>query len=152
MSELVRGSSVPLFDRLASSEAPGGVGAFLLLPEQLEASIARELSRLFNTRSRLSFTEMAASTGTSIDYGIPDFSALSPRNGDDRDLIEKGLAQAVRFYEPRMRNVVVKVSDVPGRGDAAVATVSGDVTIGMKPQRVSFALNMNSSRDASQGA
>ena len=44
MSELVRGSSVPLFDRLASSEAPGGVGAFLLLPEHLEASIARELS------------------------------------------------------------------------------------------------------------
>ena len=148
MSELVRGSSVPLFDRLASSEAPGGVGAFLLLPEHLEASIARELSRLFNTRCRLSPSEMGESTGTAIDYGIPDFSALSPRNEEDRAAIEKSLVQAVGFYEPRMSNVVVKVSEVAGRGDRAIATVSGDVRIGLKAQRVSFALNMNPSRDA----
>src|SRR6478609_4506746 len=131
MSELVRGSSVPLFDRLASQEAPGGVGAFLLLPEHLEASIARELSRLFNTRCRLGPSEMADSTGTTIDYGIPDFSPLSPRSGDDRALIEKGLAQAIGFYEPRMKNVVVKVFEAVGRSDSATATVSGDLTIGM---------------------
>ena len=146
MSELVRGSSVPLFDRLASSEGQGGVGAFLLLPEHVEASIARELSRLFNTRSRLPPSGMAQSTGTSIDYGIPDFSALSPRHGEDRDLIEKALAQAIGFFEPRMQQVAVKVSEVAGRGDAAVATVSGDVMIGLKPQRVSFALNLNPSQ------
>ena len=147
MSELVRGSSVPLFDRLASSEGPQGVGAFLLLPEQLEASVARELSRLFNTRSRIAPSAMSESTGTAIDYGIPDFSALSPRNDEDRVLIEKALVQAIGFYEPRMRNVAVKVSEVPGRGDTAVATVSGDLSIGLKPQRVSFSLNMNPSRD-----
>ena len=147
MTELVRGSSVPLFDRLAASEAPGGVGAFLLLPEQLEASVARELSRLFNTRSRIAPSAMAQSTGTAIDYGIPDFSALSPRNDEDRVVIEKALVQAIGFYEPRMRNVAVKVSEVAGRGDRAVATVSGDLTIGLKPQRVSFALNMNPSQD-----
>ena len=150
MSELVRGSSVPLFDRLASQEAPGGVGAFLLLPEHVEASIARELSRLSNTRCRLAPSEMGQSTGTTIDYGIPDFSAMSPRNDEDRTLIEKALVQAVGFFEPRMRNVAVKVSEIEGRGDTATATVSGDVTIGMKPQRVSFSLNMNPSRDASQ--
>jgi type VI secretion system protein ImpF len=149
MSELVRGSSVPLFDRLASSEAPGGVGAFLLLPEHLEASVARELSRLFNTRSRIAPSAMSESTGTAIDYGIPDFSALSPRNDEDRALIEKALAQAVGFYEPRLRNVGVKVSEVPGRGDTAIAAVSGDLTIGLKPQRVSFALDLNPARDPS---
>jgi type VI secretion system protein ImpF len=148
MSELVRGASVPLFDRLAASEAPGGVGASLLSPEHLEASIARELARLFNTRCRLAPSAMADSTGTAIDYGIPDFSALSPRNDEDRTLIEKALVQAIGFYEPRMANVAVKVSEVAGRGDTAVAVVSGDVTIGMKPQRVSFSLNMNPSRDA----
>jgi type VI secretion system protein ImpF len=147
MSELVRGSSVPLFDRLASSEGPQGAGAFLLLPEQLEASVARELARLFNTRSRIAPSAMSQSTGTTIDYGIPDFSALSPRNDEDRALIEKALVQAIGFFEPRMRNVAVKVSEVPGRGDTAVATVSGDLTIGLKPQRVSFSLNMNPSRD-----
>jgi type VI secretion system protein ImpF len=146
MTVLVRGSSVPLFDRLASSEAPGGVGAFLLLPEHLEASIARELARLFNTRCRLEPSNMAHSTGTSIDYGVPDFSALSPRNDDDRTLIEKALTQAIGFYEPRMSAVSVKVSAVQGRGDVAVATVSGDVVIGLKSQRVSFGLSINPSQ------
>lgn len=145
MSELIRGTSVPLFDRLASGEGRDAAGAFLLLPEHLEASIARELSRLFNTRSRLAPSQMSRSTGTVIDYGIPDFSALSPRHGEDRELIEKALVQAIGFYEPRMRHVAVKVETVAGRGDVAVATVSGDVVIGLKPQRVSFALHLNPS-------
>ena len=95
MSELVRGSSVPLFDRLASSEDPVAAGAFLLTPEQLQASIGKELSRLFNTRSRLAPSEYAASVGTVIDYGIPDFSALSPRHADDRELLQMALKQAI---------------------------------------------------------
>src|SRR4051812_39205995 len=100
MSELIRGSSVPLFDRLAFSESAGGAGVTLLSPEDLEASIARELSRLFNTRSRVPASRMAESTGTSIDYGIPDISSLSPRRDDDRELMEKALAMAITFFEP----------------------------------------------------
>lgn len=146
MSELVRGSSMPLFDRLASSEGQVGGGAFLLLPEQLEASVARELSRLFNTRCRLPPSAMAESTGTSIDYGIPDLSALSPQHDNDIKLMQNALVQAIGFFEPRMQRVTVKVEAVAGRRDAAVATVSGDVMIGLKPQRVSFALNLNPSQ------
>ena len=146
MSELVRGSSVPLFDRLGASQGGAGAGSFLLLPEQLEASIARELSRLFNTRSRLPPSAMAESTGTTIDYGIPDFSAMSSRNDDDVKLMQKALLQAISFYEPRMQRVAVKIAPVPERRDAAVVTVSGDVMIGLKPTRVSFALNLNPSQ------
>jgi type VI secretion system protein ImpF len=147
MSELVRGSSMPLFDRLSSLESTGNAGAFLLLPEQLEASIAKELSRLFNTRCRLMPSQYGESTGTVIDYGIPDFSALSPRRGEDRELLESALTRAVAFFEPRLANVVVKVSTVPQRGDAALAVVSGDMAIGLKTQRMSFSLNLNPSQD-----
>jgi len=143
MTELVRGSSVPLFDRLASSDSQEGVGAFLLLPEHLEASIARELSRLFNTRSRLAPSQYATGTGTVIDYGIPDFSAMSPRHAEDRELLQGALKQAIACYEPRLQNVAVTVAAVPQRGDQAVVTVSGDVTIGLKTQRVSFELGLN---------
>ncbi|MEP6789867.1 MAG: type VI secretion system baseplate subunit TssE [Ramlibacter sp.] len=146
MSELVRGSSVPLFDKLSSTESRVSAGAFLLLPEQLEASIATELTRLFNTRSRLRPSQYRESTGTVIDYGIPDFSALSPRRGEDRELLESALTGAVSAFEPRMTNVAVKVAPVPERGDAAIVTVSGDVVIGLKPQRMSFALNLNPSQ------
>jgi type VI secretion system protein ImpF len=150
MSELVRGSSVPLFDRLSSSEGPGGIGAFLLLPEQLQASIARELARLFNTRSRLGLSEYAQGSGTVIDYGIPDFSALSPRRGEDREALEAALVQAVRHYEPRLQNVKIRIEAVPERGDVAAATVSGDVSIGLQHQRVSFSMNLNPSQDVAR--
>ena len=149
MSELVRGSSVPLFDRL-SSETPGGTGAFLLMPEQMEASIARELARLFNSRSRLSLTEMPHSSGTVIDYGLPDWSALSPRRGEDREALEQALTRAVGFYEPRLKNVKVKVEPVADRGDVAAVTLTGDMTIGITQQRVSFSLNLNPSHDVAK--
>lgn len=150
MSELVRGSSVPLFDRLAQQEGPGGTGAFHLSPQQLQASVARELARLFNTRSRLGLSELSHSTGTVIDYGLPDFSALSPRRGEDREVLERALVQVVAHYEPRLANVKVKVDAVPERGDVAAVTVSADLSIGTQAQRVSFSLNLNPSQDAAR--
>lgn len=145
MSELVRGSSVPLFDRLATQEATGKDASWLLLPEQLQASIARELSRLFNTRSRLPLSEFHQNSGTVIDYGVPDFSALYARRGDDVAVLESALAQAVTLFEPRLSNVTVKVQGMAQRADAAAVTVGGDVMIGLKAQRVSFELEMNPS-------
>lgn len=145
MSELVRGSSVPLFDRLAAQEAAGRDASWLLLPEQLQASIARELSRLFNTRSRLPPSEYHQNSGTVIDYGVPDFSALYARRGDDVAVLESALARAVTLFEPRLSNVTVKVQGMVQRADAAAVTVGGDVMIGLKAQRVSFELEMNPS-------
>jgi len=145
MSELVRGSSVPLFDRLAANEGTGKDASWLLLPEQLQASIGRELSRLFNTRSRLPPSEFHQNSGTVIDYGVPDFSALYARRGDDVAVLESALAQAVTLFEPRLSNVTVKVQGMVQRADAAAVTVGGDVMIGLKAQRVSFELEMNPS-------
>ncbi len=148
MSELVRGSSVPLFDRLALNDEQMGEGAFLLLPEHLEASIGRELSRLFNTRTRLAPSQYGQSTGTVIDYGIPDFSALSPRRGDDLELMQNALLQAIRHFEPRLSNVTVSVGAVPGRGHSAQVRVGGDMVIGLKQQRVGFALELDDASEA----
>ena len=148
MSELVRGSSVPLFDRLATGDATSSNASWLLLPEQLQASIGRELSRLFNTRSRLPPSEFHQNSGTVIDYGVPDFSALYARRGDDVELLESALAQAVTLFEPRLTNVSVKVQALVNRADAATVTVGADVTIGLKAQRVSFELEMNPSTNS----
>lgn len=148
MSELVRGSSVPLFDRLAASDAAAGNASWLLLPEQLQASIGRELSRLFNTRSRLAPQAFHENSGTVIDYGVPDFSALYARRGDDLELLQSSLAHAVTLFEPRLTNVTVKVLGMPDRVDAATVQVAGDVLIGLKAQRVSFDLELNPSSGA----
>jgi type VI secretion system protein ImpF len=143
MSELVRGSSVPLFDRLSSLEGAVGNRNQLLTPEQLEASIGRELSRLMNTRSRLSPTEFAASTGTTIDYGIPDISALSPKSHADLELLQLTIGQAVRHYEPRLKDVTVKAFPAGNPGAAATLVIGGTVMIGLKLRQLNFELQLD---------
>lgn len=143
MSELVRGSSVPLFDRLSSLEGAVGNRNQLLTPEQLEASIGRELSRLMNTRSRLSPTEFAASTGTTIDYGIPDISALSPKSHTDLELLQSTIGQAVRYYEPRLKDVTVKAFPADNPGAAASLVIGGTVMIGLKLRQLNFELQLD---------
>ncbi|MCW5651903.1 MAG: type VI secretion system baseplate subunit TssE [Ramlibacter sp.] len=145
MSDLIRGASAPLFDRLSGAEADSASASWLLLPEQLQASIGRELARLFNTRARLPQSEYMQGTGTVLDYGIPDFSALSPRRGDDVELLEAALTQAISFYEPRLLKPSVKISSVSNRANAAVARIDGEVSIGLKAQRITFELQIDTS-------
>jgi type VI secretion system protein ImpF len=139
MAELVRGTGVPLFDRL--SQTDGVAQGQLLTPQQLELSIARELSRMLNTRSRLSVDAFSSASGT-LDYGIPDVSSLSPRSQQDMERLQVAVAHAVRCYEPRLKNVKVKAFSVTA-GQAAAMVISGDVTIQMKLQPLSFELQLD---------
>lgn len=139
MAELVRGTGVPLFDRL--SQTDGVAQGQLLTPQQLELSIARELSRMLNTRSRLSVDAFSSASGT-LDYGIPDVSSLSPRSQQDMERLQVAVAHAVCCYEPRLKNVKVKAFSVAA-GQAAAMVISGDVTIQMKLQPLSFELQLD---------
>lgn len=143
MSELVRGSPVPLFDRLSSVQGADGSRQQLLTPEQLEMSIGRELSRLMNTRSRLSPSEFAGSTGTALDYGIPDISALSPTSHPDLDLLQATIRQAIVHYEPRLKDVTVKAFPSAHGGGAAALLIGGTVTIGLKLRQLNFELQLD---------
>jgi type VI secretion system protein ImpF len=143
MSELVRGSPVPLFDRLASVQGADGSRQQLLTPEQLEMSIGRELSRLMNTRSRLSPSEFAEGTGTAIDYGIPDISAFSPTSHPDLDLLQATIRQAIIQYEPRLKDVTVKAFPSAPGGGAAALLIGGTVTIGLKLRQLNFELQLD---------
>jgi type VI secretion system protein ImpF len=139
MAELARGSCVPLFDRLSQTDSV--TQGQLMTPQQLELSIARELSRLFNTRSRLTVGEFSAAVGT-LDYGIPDVSSLSPRSQQDMERLQGAVAHAIRCYEPRLKNVKVKAF-ASASGQAAAMLISGEVTIQMKLQPLSFELQLD---------
>jgi type VI secretion system protein ImpF len=139
MAELVRGTGALLFDRLSQIDAVAR--GQLMTPQQLELSIARELSRLFNTRSRLSIGEFSSASGT-LDYGIPDVSSLSPRSQQDMERLQVAVAHAVRCYEPRLKSVKVKAFS-RSSGQAATMVISGEVTIQMKLQPLSFELQLD---------
>ena len=107
MSELIRGALVPLFDRLSSADDSAKTEQ-LLTPDQLQYSIARDLSRLLNTRSRLLAAEFVAQDGTTIDYGMPDISALSAKSDSDLAVLQTLVTHAIQCFEPRLNHVDVK--------------------------------------------
>lgn len=140
MAELIRGASVPLFERLQGGDA-ARFGQ-TMSPAQLELSIGRELSRLLNTRSGLVVSDFLNSSGTTLDYGIPDVSALSSRSQSDLDLLQLAIAKAIAMYEPRLKNVIVKAESSVADARARVA-ISGAVTIDMKLRSLSFELQLD---------
>ena len=140
MAELIRGASIPLFERLQGGD-PAQFGQ-VMSPAQLELSIGRELARLLNTRSRLGLREFLDSSGTTLEYGIPDFSALSSRSQADLDLLQAAIAKSISLYEPRLKNVVVKAASSATDAMTRVA-IGGAVTIDMKLRPLSFELQID---------
>jgi type VI secretion system protein ImpF len=137
----ISGSSMPLFDRLAADGEAQLSGA-----DALRESVARELGRLFNTRAPLTFEAFAASEGTVLDYGLPDFSDRSLQSVPDREAIAAAVKQAIARFEPRLANVAVAFAFPDSAAPRAVVTVAGDLRAGPNIMRVAF--EMAASGDA----
>ncbi len=135
MPAIVSGSSMPLFDRLAASgEAP------LSSADALRESVARELARLLNTRSRLTVEQFAVSDGTVLDYGVPDFSERSLHSGPDRDAIAAVVKRAITLFEPRLANVTVGFVFPSDHSTHAVLTIGAELRSGNNVVHVAFEL------------
>jgi type VI secretion system protein ImpF len=140
-------SSIPLFDRIAEPDgfAQGGPSA---LADALRASIARDLGRLLNTRSRLSFEAFAGCEGSVLDYGMPDFTACSIESGADRDAIAAAIARAIALFEPRLANVTVHLPAASVTRRAPPMSIRGEMRAGTAVHHVAFEL----AADAAGGA
>lgn len=157
MSDLIRSAPLPLFDRLCWTDEAQGATLDSL---GLKASIGRELSRLFNTRSKLTFAEFSncfeTHSGTVIDYGVPDFTALSPRSGDDLEVLQNALQQAIKMFEPRLMHTQVKVFSRPVDSGNSVhfgnvqAHIVAAVQMGLTLRRIELDMNL-SLRDGTSG-
>jgi type VI secretion system protein ImpF len=135
MSATAKGAAMPLFDRLAA-------GSETQLPgtQVLRESVARDLGRLLNTRSRLTFDAFHAAEGSVIDYGVPDFSAHSLRSGSDRDAIAAAIQRAIALFEPRLTNVSVSFAFPADRAPDAVLLINGEMRQGTGVGHVAFEL------------
>ncbi|MGI4859075.1 MAG: type VI secretion system baseplate subunit TssE [Janthinobacterium lividum] len=140
MSEVVRGLSVPLFDRLIS-ETGAARAPFFMETRWLRSSIGTELSRLLVTRSSLSFAQFGASNGGAIDYGIPDASALSMRSIEDRATLQAAIEHGIARYCPRLSCVTVDVYESAVCGADARIRISGSMRVGAALARATFVMN-----------
>lgn len=152
MSDLARSSPVPLFQRLCARDGEPGVAASFDAAG-LQASIANELAGLLNTRCGLTMAEFLNCQGTVLDYGVPDFSALSCRSTDDLTLVSQAIAHAIALFEPRLSHTEVRAvqssASTPGR---ALLHITGAVRLGLTLRRVDFDMPVSLSDGASGAA
>ncbi|MDE1180907.1 type VI secretion system baseplate subunit TssE [Paraburkholderia sp.] len=135
MSVIANGYPLPLFERLVED-----ADAWLQGVDALRQSVARELSRLLNARSRLTMDAFARSEGTVIDYGLPDFSDLSLRSAPDREAIVAAVGRAITLFEPRLTDVKVTFTFPPGSEQRAVLAINGTMRVNRSVEHVFFEL------------
>jgi type VI secretion system protein ImpF len=114
-----------VLDRLLDDE-PGiahePLSARFFSLRQLTQAVARDLEALLNTRQEAleevppEFAEVSHSLRT---YGLPDFTAMSLANPQDRQRIRRALEQTIAMFEPRLDRVRVTV-ETPQQYDHAL--------------------------------
>ena len=145
MSRLKTGGYAPLFDRLAQVEDSKREVAHWLDIKQLERSVFKELIRIVQTRSRLTFLEFLNKNHlTVLDYGLPDFYGRSVQNSDNRNEIHQILMKAFLFFEPRLKNIKIEhIVDSQSKGELKFQ-ISGDLQTDQSTEPVSFLISSES--------
>lgn len=142
----IAGARALLFDRLVDV-SPDGEGhedhLRILNAKQLKASVRREVGRLLNTRCSLPLHGFGEEERSVVNYGIPDFSSLSPHNADDRALIASVVGQTIAAFEPRLRHVRVDVGPASGAESALWLIIGAELVIGVFAEPVSFPVILN---------
>lgn len=149
MSDLSLSSPVPLFQRLCARDGELG-DASSFDATGLQASIAQELSSLLNTRCGLTISEFMNCQGTVLDYGVPDFSALSCRSTDDLLLVNQAIQHAITLFEPRLSHIHVQTyTGARQQPGLAHVQITAAVRLGLSLRRVNFDMPVNLSDGAS---
>lgn len=142
----IAGARALLFDRLVdvSLDGDGHEDHLRILnAKQLKASVRREVGRLLNTRCSIPLHRLGEEERSVVNYGIPDFSSLSPNNADDRVLIASIVGQTIAAFEPRLRNVRVDVGPASGAESALWLNIGAELVIGLFAEPVSFPVILN---------
>lgn len=125
---------LPLFDRFGGPLSESS--ATLAPAEALQLSLRYDLTRLFNVRNRLTIDQFLNGAPTSLDYGLPDTLHLSAQSTTDLQRWQQVIVRAIALYEPRLRQVDVKVA--PSADWPTMAWVEIAATVILGSERMQF--------------
>ncbi|WP_240097941.1 type VI secretion system baseplate subunit TssE [Thermomonas flagellata] len=129
-----------LIDRLVEAPLPEDAGRRISL-QDVRAGLSRDLESLLNTRSegaRLIPDAFKECRGSSLTYGIPDFSSYSLLSPHDRDRIRRALEQAIGLHEPRLTRVRVTLEPQRELDRALRFRIDALMTLGPQGEKVQF--------------
>ena len=107
----------------------------------LKASLRRDLEWLLNTRRipEAADDTLAETSKSLFNYGLPDFSAMSLQSGRDRNKLLREVEAVVQMFEPRLRDVRVRMVEPPNTTTRAMSfQIEGMLVMDPAPEQVSF--------------
>ena len=113
-----------LMDRLVDAPLAEDGGRRPAL-QDIRNGVSRDLEHLLNTRSeaaRLIPEAFKECRGSSLTYGILDFSSYSLLSPHDRDRIRRSLEQAIALHESRLTRVRVALEPQREHGPSRRST------------------------------
>ena len=136
-----------VLDRLLDAgEQPGGGRSLrrTATPEELKQIVRRDLEWLLSTRRAPEQDEPGGLGHTVVQYGIPDFSPVSPSDQQALTRIAYEVRTAIEDFEPRLRDVTVRVEPAlePGR---VTVTVDALLVAGEVREPVAFPFKVQTS-------
>lgn len=145
----IRGAKALLFERLVDEDhhTPSEARPFRIYGvEALRESVGRELMRLLNTRCPRIGGMVDEADRTILDYGIPSFSHVSTGSDTETRQLAQILEQAIKFYEPRLRQVRVTIDASTTSKITTTGTIEAMLVVDNVNEPVSFPLVLTPKR------
>ena len=113
----------------------------------IRESVVRDLSRLLNTRAPLFGPVPERASKTVLNYGIPDFSALSPSSEADTAMLSALMAERISRFEPRLSDVRIAFLKNPQSHNSLIGVIYANLIVGTVREPVSFPLLFDAGAD-----
>lgn len=106
---------------------------------EMKQAVLRDLENLLNARNAHHDLAAAfAEAGTSVlTYGMPDFTAILARSGDERRL-RQAIDTAIRTFEPRLTGVSTTILPVSPTDRSLRVRIDARLLLDPTPEPVSF--------------
>jgi type VI secretion system protein ImpF len=115
----------------------------------LRAEVRRDLEFLLNTRRNpeAAGPELKQLSQSVFNYGLPDFTHRSMQSNVDRDQLQEEIERVIALFEPRLKQVRVKLIEEEGQRLRQALRFSIEALLMMDPapERISFDTVLESS-------
>jgi len=113
----------------------------------IRESIVRDLSRLLNTRAPIFGPVPERASRTVLNYGLPDFSALSAASETDAATLSALIVERILRFEPRLTGVRVVLAKNPQSHNSLIGMIYANLIVGSVREPVSFPLLFDAGAD-----
>lgn len=145
------GIKKPLFDLLIdddAAEASEDYSKNFMDVNGVVDSVISEISKILNTRRsapKKDYDDMQDNIlnfALPTMFGMPDFQSFDGTNSNQWVYIARLCEKAIHVYEPRIKNVFVKVDGFNKQKQALEVTIKGTITMGKLVEQVTFPLDL----------